>query len=422
MKSQLEDARRSITEARLRIHEASARSDELVQEKTRSTLQHKELLSNIRDRHQALVEAQIRLIEAKSDVQALEERNLDIKRRLDNEQMEIRAAKEEADQLKEEAQLARETVSEAVADDPDRLPYLNELASGKTVEELDNEIGAEQSKLEYVHAVDPAVLRQFQKRAQEILNLTQQKEEMTAKFESLSRKTEELRQKWEPRVDALITKINDAFAYNFEQINCAGQVDIYKDEEDFDQWAIEIKVKFRFVPPFHPPSVYFPIHTKSLTYLPTYLSNKYPLVKNFPLRQAQQTKRDAPTAQPAPAVGRGAGRVDHLLPHGAAVDGAGAVPRRRRDQPGHGPAQRAHGARAHGGDRLPRAHVAVLPHHAQAAHGPPLRRAHARPLHRLGRAHAPRGPTARLCEASPHTEGYWGRCVGGCLSVQSSLV
>ncbi|KAI1111861.1 P-loop containing nucleoside triphosphate hydrolase protein [Nemania sp. NC0429] len=245
VRGQLDDARRSVTEARLRIYEASARSDELVHERTRSTLQHAELLSNIRDKHQALVEVQIRLIEAKSDVQALEERNADIKRRLDNERMEIGAAKAEADQLKEDAQLAKETVSKAISEDPDQLPYLNELATGKTVEELDNEIGAEQSKLEYVHAVDPAVLRQFQKRAQEIQNLTQQKEEMTAKFDSLTRKTEELRQKWEPRVDALITKINDAFAYNFEQINCAGQVDIYKDEEDFDQWAVEIKVKFR---------------------------------------------------------------------------------------------------------------------------------------------------------------------------------
>lgn len=256
MKGQLEDARRSITEARLRIYEASARSDELVQERTRSTLQHKDLLSSIRDKHQALVEVQIRFIEAKSDVEALEERNLDIKRRLDNEQTEIKLAKAEADRLKEEAQLTRETVSEAVSEDPDRLPYLTELASDKTVEELDNEIGAEQSKLEYVHAVDPAVLRQFQKRAQEIQNLTQQKEEMTAKFDSLSRKTDELRQKWEPRVDALITKINDAFAYNFEQINCAGQVDIYKDEEDFDQWAIEIKVKFRLGPLFPLPCIF----------------------------------------------------------------------------------------------------------------------------------------------------------------------
>ncbi|KAI0542748.1 P-loop containing nucleoside triphosphate hydrolase protein [Xylaria digitata] len=245
VKGQLEDAQKAILEARTRISESGAQSDKLVLERARSVLQHKELLSGIRGAYQDLLDVQIRLIEAKSDVKALEERNLDIKKRLEDEKTEIRNAKAEADRLKEDAQVAREMVSEAVADDPNRLPHLNELAAGKSVEELDNEIGAEESKLEYVHAVDPAVLRQFHKRAQEIQNLTRQKEELTTRFDSLSRKIDELRQKWEPRVDALITKINDAFAYNFEQINCAGQVDIYKDEEDFEQWAIEIKVKFR---------------------------------------------------------------------------------------------------------------------------------------------------------------------------------
>ncbi|KAI1300434.1 P-loop containing nucleoside triphosphate hydrolase protein [Xylaria venustula] len=245
VKGQLEGHQKAIVEARIRISEFGAQADEFMLERVQSVLQHKELLSSMRDAHQALLEAQIRLIEAKSDVKALEERNLDIKQRLEDEKTEIENARADADRLKQAASVAREQVSEALVGDLDKLPYLNELAAGKTVEDLDNEIGAENSKLEYVHAVDPAVLRQFQKRAQEIQNLTQQKEELTTKFDSLSHKIDELRQKWEPRVDALITKINDAFAYNFEQINCAGQVDIYKDEEDFEQWAIEIKVKFR---------------------------------------------------------------------------------------------------------------------------------------------------------------------------------
>ncbi|KAI8632799.1 P-loop containing nucleoside triphosphate hydrolase protein [Xylariaceae sp. FL1651] len=245
LNQRLENSQKDMLETRIRILECSTRSDELILERARSVLQHKGLLSGIRDAHQALLEAQIHLIEAKSDVKGLEERNSEIKKRLDSEKDEIANAKAEADRLKEEAQMARQKVAEAVSDDADRLPYLNELAAGKTVEDLDNEIGAEQSKLEYVHAVDPMVLRQFQKRAQEIQNLTRQKEELTKTFDSLSNKISDLRQKWEPRVDALITKINDAFAYNFEQINCAGQVDIHKDEEDFEQWAIEIKVKFR---------------------------------------------------------------------------------------------------------------------------------------------------------------------------------
>lgn len=307
MRGQLEDAQRATTDARLRICEYGAKSDELVLERAQSVLQHKELLSSIRDAHQALLDVQIRLIEAKSDVKALEERNLDIKRRLDDEQTEIQAAKAEADSLKEDAQAAREMVSEAVAEDPDRLPYLNELATGKTVEDLDNEIGAEQSKLEYVHAVDPAVMRQFRKRAQEIQNLTQHMEALTTKFDSMSRKIDELRQNWEPRVDALITKINDAFAYNFEQINCAGQVDLYKDEEDFEQWAIAIKVKFRLVPtllllassrqsPFPLP---FPLH---------YLSYKAPAetsLANIQRTTTDKTRRSSSSTSTGSRAGSG---------------------------------------------------------------------------------------------------------------------
>ncbi|KAI0203312.1 P-loop containing nucleoside triphosphate hydrolase protein [Astrocystis sublimbata] len=245
VKRQLEDAQKSISDARSRISEYAAKADQLVLDKARSVLEHKELLCGMRDGHQALLDAQIRLIEASSDVKALENRNAEIKERLDKEKADIEEAKEEVEKYKVEAAVAREQVSNAVAQDPDRLPYLSELARNKSVEDLDNEIGAEESKLEYVHAVDPVVLRQFKKRAQEIENLTQQMEQLNGKFESLSHKIDQLRQQWEPRVDALITKINDAFAYNFEQINCAGQVDLDKDEEDFEQWAIEIKVKFR---------------------------------------------------------------------------------------------------------------------------------------------------------------------------------
>ena len=44
--------------------------------------------------------------------------------------------------------------------------------------------------------------------------------------------------------DALVGEISEAFAENFSKIQCAGEVGIYKDE-DFEHWAIQIKVKFR---------------------------------------------------------------------------------------------------------------------------------------------------------------------------------
>ncbi|KAI0397707.1 P-loop containing nucleoside triphosphate hydrolase protein [Xylariaceae sp. FL0594] len=244
-KQQLESFERAAAEQKRSIAKLKARYDNIMLEKARAVLHHKELLRDIRDAHQALLEAHIRLIEAKSDVLMLEERNKDIKQRLEDVRRQIQEADEETEQLREEAAAVRDKISDIVAADNELYQYFSELARDKTVAMIDEEIAAEESKLEYVHAVDPMVLREFRKRAQEIQNLTQKKEELTAKFDSLKGKMQALREKWEPRVDALVTKINDAFAYNFEQINCAGQVDIYKDEEDFEQWAIQIKVKFR---------------------------------------------------------------------------------------------------------------------------------------------------------------------------------
>lgn len=192
-----------------------------------------------------MLEVQIRLIEAQSDVKGLEEQNSNIKQQLDEKRDEINNAKAEIERLKVAAIDARHKVEEAVDDGgDDRLAYLNGLAEGKTAEEVDHEIGAESTKLELIHGVDPAILRQYEKRAQDIQELTRKKEELNAKLESYVRKIKQVMEQWEPGVDDVIGKINDAFSYNFEQINCAGEVGIHKDE-DFEQWAIEIKVKFR---------------------------------------------------------------------------------------------------------------------------------------------------------------------------------
>ncbi|KAI1099299.1 P-loop containing nucleoside triphosphate hydrolase protein [Jackrogersella minutella] len=244
-KSALENTQNELIQCRKRIFEYSAQEDQLIVEKARSVLQHKEQLSQIRDAHQALLEVQIRLIEARSDLKGLEEQNANIKQQLDEKKAEIENVKIEIDRLKAAAVGARVKVLEAVDDGSgNRLQYLNTLAEDKTVEDIENEIGAESTKLELIHGVDPAVLRQYEKRAQEIQDLIRKKEDINAKLESYLKKVEHVKEQWEPAVDELIGKINDAFSHNFEQINCAGEVGVHKDE-DFEQWSIEIKVKFR---------------------------------------------------------------------------------------------------------------------------------------------------------------------------------
>ncbi|KAG4220263.1 hypothetical protein PC116_g31258, partial [Phytophthora cactorum] len=244
-KRALESTQKDLADCRKRIFEYSAQEDQLVVEKARSVLKHKEQLSRIRDAHQALLEVQIRLIEAQSDVKGLEKQNANIKQQLDEKKAEITSARNEMEKMKAAATVARKKVMEAIGDGgEERLAYLNALVGEKTTEDVDHEIGAESTKLELIHGVDPAILRQYEKRAQDIEDLTRKKEELNAKLESYVRKITQIMEQWEPGVDGVIGKINDAFSYNFEQINCAGEVSIHKDE-DFEQWAIEIKVKFR---------------------------------------------------------------------------------------------------------------------------------------------------------------------------------
>ncbi|KAI0385176.1 P-loop containing nucleoside triphosphate hydrolase protein [Hypomontagnella monticulosa] len=242
-KKALEITQKDLEECRERIFEYSAQEDKLIIAKARSVLQHKEQLSQVREAHQALLEAQIRLIEAQSDVRGLQERNSDIKQQLDDKKAQIAELRREEERLRQAAAGARSGVEQAV-DGGDRLQYLSGLAEDKTTEDIDNDIGAESAKLELIHGVDPAVLRQYEKRAKDIEELTVKKDGMNAKLDSYTERIGRVMGQWEPGVDEVVGKINDAFSYNFEQINCAGEVGVHKDE-DFEQWAIEIKVKFR---------------------------------------------------------------------------------------------------------------------------------------------------------------------------------
>jgi len=54
----------------------------------------------------------------------------------------------------------------------------------------------------------------------------------------------EIKDQWEPELDALVAQISEAFGENFAKIQCAGEVGVHKDD-DFEQWAIQIRVKFR---------------------------------------------------------------------------------------------------------------------------------------------------------------------------------
>ena len=207
-------------------------------------------MKKIRACHEAVLEARVMFIEAESDVAGLKERNIDIVRQLDEERHRAREAQRELEEFKAIAGRALEAVT-AIQADPENEEYLESwknLAPELTVDDLKAQIVAENTRLEFVVASNPNAMNEFKRRQVEVDKLTRKVAETEEKLEDVGSSINEIREQWEPQLDTLISEISEAFSHNFEQIGCAGQVGVHKDD-DFDLWQIQIKVKFRYASP-----------------------------------------------------------------------------------------------------------------------------------------------------------------------------
>ena len=235
-----------MREAKHRIEELQYQWDDAVLKRAELVLRHREAIERIRNAHHAVIEAEICSIEALSDIQGLKDRNAHIMERVETEKLNVQQAAEEATRTRDAGRDLSVRVQDLLAHEPEKRDLFSELCQDKDPETMQLEIDAEAAKLDLIHAANPNVMREFEKRGAEIARLSRKMEGVNEKLDGLSREIEEIMAKWEPRLDELVSRINDAFAYNFEQISCAGEVRVHKDE-NFDAWALDIMVRFRYV-------------------------------------------------------------------------------------------------------------------------------------------------------------------------------
>lgn len=216
-------------------------------EKAERTLDFHKIIVRLRRYHQDVVEAKIRLIEVNSDISTLTERNSAIVEQVAREEELVRHVEQEAKRVKDKASKAMDVCKEIQAD-PENESIIELIREDLTmsIETLEQEIGAEQSKLDFMQASNPRAIEQYEARQRELDTLREHMEQKAERLQALDAKIARTRSRWEPELDALIAKISEAFSYNFEQIGCAGEVSVHKDE-DFELWAIQIKVRFRYV-------------------------------------------------------------------------------------------------------------------------------------------------------------------------------
>jgi len=231
-----------------KIKSLQLKQEKSVVRKMKKVLAHKSLIEVIRARHGELLDAKVRFIEAESDVESLAVRNRSVLERIDREEQFLREVQEQMTEIKRNARrvapIAARLLEEAKA--AGNEAYFQGIPPDITIEEREAEISAEEARLQYMHANNPNAIRQFEVCKADHERLKEKVDAAGNRLEKLHRHITKIRDKWEPALDQLIAEISEAFSYNFEKIGCAGEVGIHKDE-DFDQWAVQIKVKFRYV-------------------------------------------------------------------------------------------------------------------------------------------------------------------------------
>ncbi|PYH34089.1 DNA repair ATPase SMC5 [Aspergillus neoniger CBS 115656] len=168
------------------------------------------------------------------------------------EQMRTRVANLRSEQ--DQASLRKAEVANISQQQPDLAELLHTIKD-MTMEQFEADIDSEKARLELTHGGNSNVIKEFEERGRQIDKLRDKLADFQKKLDDYNHAINEIRGRWEPKLDSIIKSISDAFSDSFARIGCAGQVTLDKAEEtgpngepgdsDFDQWSIQIHVKFR---------------------------------------------------------------------------------------------------------------------------------------------------------------------------------
>ncbi|EPS40518.1 hypothetical protein H072_5608 [Dactylellina haptotyla CBS 200.50] len=200
-------------------------------------------------RYDSITSAELHLIEASSNLEHFITWNQSFKDRLEGKQRQCEEAKKRYDETVAQALRFRDECRDLMNIlSPDQQEAISSSHSKKTLDELKTEIQQEEVRLESIHEGNPHAIKQYEAREKVISDIRRAIEGQQEELDKHHSAIKDVRSRWEPRIDQLVSNISEAFSRSFEFIHCAGAVRIRKEGKDgcdFENWAIEIMVKFR---------------------------------------------------------------------------------------------------------------------------------------------------------------------------------
>lgn len=191
------------------------------------------------------MEAEIRLVEANSEVDALKAENTQMNQAIQAKRDAVKTLEERSATLvQQHNRLVRKAQQDINQLTEEERLIAEEFSELPTIEDLNNEIDAIQARLDLMADGNPDAVRAYENREREIEKSEDKITQIVEQLETTKEQVREICEQWEPQLDELVDKISDSFSHNFAQIGCAGQVGVYKDD-DFENWSIQIQVRFR---------------------------------------------------------------------------------------------------------------------------------------------------------------------------------
>lgn len=244
----IEEHRTYLAGVRERLEEHGLKQDQIALDRAGEAIKFAQTVEALRVAHNGLHETELMLIEAKSEVATLQERNTSVKTTLENKRKEVKEANDALEKIHTQSRAVLEEVQALFRrDDAQEIrEFVQTQNPDQSLADLEAEIEAETARLDLMHEGSNDTVRIFEARKKEIEKLASKLADCKHALEELNTSITTLRGKWEPELDRIVERISASFGDNMSQINCAGEVGIHKDD-DFEQWAIQIRVKFRLV-------------------------------------------------------------------------------------------------------------------------------------------------------------------------------
>jgi chromosome segregation ATPase len=209
----------------------------------RKAIEMKDLLIEVLSLKRRFAEQQLTTVELDMKIRDMERELKEPERRGIVAQQEFDRCKDDVEHCRRQLQIVKDAAESVAKLNTELQRAFHEMPD--TVEELEGAIQDYTAQANAVLFLNHNVLEEYERRCEQIHNLDLKVEEDRAVLNRNLGEINSLKETWLPTLRSLVTRINETFSHNFQEMAVAGEVTLDEHDMDFDKYGILIKVKFR---------------------------------------------------------------------------------------------------------------------------------------------------------------------------------